>query len=145
MRWLCVLLALVPLLVGAVGSDIRLELQQSNVATSSLVDFVRPEVDPNAARMDVVAGKKRPGTRFTQKDKAVVKQDNASRNEGKNRCENCDVETVRAQQHKKGITPPKNETHVDHIIPRAKGGPGEPDNGQVLYRECNINKSDKEQ
>jgi hypothetical protein len=68
-----------------------------------------------AARMDVVAGKKRPGTRFTQKDKAVVKQDNASRNEGKNRCENCDVETVQAQQHKKGITPPKNETQVDHM------------------------------
>ncbi len=93
--------------------------------------------------MDVVAGKKRAGTRFTQKDKEVVKQDNASRNEGKTRCENCGVETVQPQQHKKGVTPPKNETQVDHIIPKAKGGAGEPDNGQVLCRECNLKKSDK--
>ncbi len=93
--------------------------------------------------MGVVSGKKRTGTRFTQKDKTVVKQDNASRNEGKNRCENCGVETVQAQQHKKGITPPKDETQVDHIIPKAKGGPSEPDNGQILCRECNIKKSDK--
>ena len=95
--------------------------------------------------MDGVAGKKRTGARFTQNDKAVVKQDNASRNEGKNRCEDCGVETVQAEQHKKGVTPPKNEAHVDHIVPRAKGGPSEPDNGQVLCRECNIKKSDKEQ
>jgi 5-methylcytosine-specific restriction endonuclease McrA len=58
---------------------------------------------------------------------------------------NCGVETVPAEQHKKGVTPPKNETHVDHVVPRAKGGTGEPDNGQVLCRECNIQKSDNEQ
>jgi 5-methylcytosine-specific restriction endonuclease McrA len=145
MQWLYVLLALVPFLVGAVGSDISFEPQQPDVATSSLVDSSRPEVDPDTASVEVLAGKSRPGARFTKKDKAVVKQDNASRNEGKNRCENCGVETVQPQQHKKGITPPKNETHVDHIVPRAKGGEGEPDNGQVLCRECNIKKGDKEQ
>jgi 5-methylcytosine-specific restriction endonuclease McrA len=91
-----------------------------------------------------VAGK-RPGSRFTKKDKEVVKQDNASRNEGKTVCENCGVETVPAEQHKKGVTPPVNETHVDHVVPRAKGGTGEPDNGQVLCRDCNIKKGDKEQ
>ena len=105
MRWLYVLLALVPFLVGAVGSESRHELQQPDV---------------------------------------TVKQDNAARNEGKNRCEDCGVETVQAEQHKKGVTPPKNEAHVDHIVPRAKGGPSEPDNGQVLCRECNIKKSDKD-
>ncbi|WP_407653764.1 HNH endonuclease [Archangium lipolyticum] len=32
---------------------------------------------------------------------------------------------------------------VDHVIPRAKGGEGDPDNGQVLCRDCNLKKSDK--
>jgi len=82
---------------------------------------------------------------FTKKGKTNVKQENAERNEGKNRCENCGVETTPAQKHEKGVRPPDNETQVDHKIPRAKGGPGEPDNGQVLCRECNIEKSDKEQ
>ena len=91
-----------------------------------------------------IAGKKK-GTRFSPRVKERVRQDNASRNEGVNRCENCDVETVPAQQHKKGVTPPTNETQVDHVIPKAKGGKGVPDNGQILCRECNLKKGDKEQ
>lgn len=99
---------------------------------------------PQSLPLEVVAGGQ-PGGRFTQKKKALVKQDNASRNEGKTRCEGCGVETVPAEQHKKGVTPPKNETHVDHVVPRAKGGTNDPENGQVLCRECNIEKGDKEQ
>lgn len=57
----------------------------------------------------------------------------------------CGLETVPAEQHKKGVNPPKNETHVDHVVPRAKGGTNEPENGQVLCRECNIKKGDNEQ
>ncbi|WP_407653823.1 HNH endonuclease [Archangium lipolyticum] len=41
------------------------------------------------------------------------------------------------------VTPPLNETHVDHRIPSAKGGPSEVDNGQVLCRDCNLKKGDK--
>ncbi|WP_177241279.1 HNH endonuclease [Stigmatella aurantiaca] len=99
---------------------------------------------PQATPPEVVAGG-RPGGRFTQKKKALVKQDNASRNEGKTQCESCGLETVSAEQHKKGVTPPKNETHVDHVVPRAKGGTNDPENGQVLCRECNIKKGDNEQ
>jgi len=91
-----------------------------------------------------IAGKQK-GTRFTPKNKESVKQDNASRNEGTNRCENCGVETIPAEQHKKGVTPPTNETQVDHVVPKSKGGKGVPDNGQVLCRECNLQKGDKEQ
>lgn len=65
------------------------------------------------------------------------------RNQGQTRCENCGIKTVPAQQHKKGVTPPTNETHVDHVIPRVEGGKGEPDNGQVLCRDCNLKKGDK--
>lgn len=80
---------------------------------------------------------------FTKKGKAAVKRENAEKNDGTNKCEACGAETVPAQQHQKGVTPPKNETQVDHVIPRVKGGDGEPDNGQVLCRDCNIQKSDK--
>ena len=90
-----------------------------------------------------VAAKNRKGLPFTRTGKKIVKEDNAARNEGQTRCENCDTETVPAQQHKKGVTPPSNETHVDHVNPRAGGGKGEPDNGQVLCRNCNLKKSDK--
>jgi len=31
-----------------------------------------------------------------------------------------------------------------HKIPRSKGGPGEEDNAQVLCRDCNLKKGDKD-
>jgi hypothetical protein len=90
-----------------------------------------------------VAGRNRGGKAFTKAGRAIVKEKNAAENDGKNRCENCGVETVPGKKHEKGVTPPPNEAHVDHIIPKVKGGPGEPDNGQVLCRECNLEKGDK--
>lgn len=40
--------------------------------------------------------------------------------------------------------PPPAETQVDHVIPRVKGGDGAPPNGQVLCRDCNNKKGDKD-
>ncbi|MDC0711106.1 HNH endonuclease signature motif containing protein [Stigmatella sp. ncwal1] len=85
----------------------------------------------------------RAGKPFTKKGKAIVKERNAAQNDGKNRCENCGTETVSPKKHEKDVTPPPNEAHVDHIVPKAKEGAGEPDNGQVLCRDCNLEKSDK--
>ncbi|MFY0529329.1 HNH endonuclease [Archangium gephyra] len=90
-----------------------------------------------------VASKNRKGLPFTRTGKKIVKKDNADRNQGQTRCENCDIETVPAEQHKTGVTPPVNETHVDHVIPRVEGGRGDPDNGQVLCRDCNLKKGAK--
>ncbi len=96
------------------------------------------------AGQEVIAGRTRAGKAFTKKQKQVVKQANAQKNEGKNRCENCDAETIPGKKHERGVTPPLNETQVDHKIPRAKGGPGEVDNAQVLCRDCNLKKGDKD-
>ena len=80
--------------------------------------------------------------RFTPKGKQEVKAENARKHQGENQCENCGVSTVEAKQSKKGVSPPTNETQVDHVVPKAKGGSGTPENGQVLCRDCNNKKSD---
>jgi RHS repeat-associated protein len=85
----------------------------------------------------------RAGKVFTKRGKDVVKQENAAKNGGKTKCDNCGVETVPSQKSEKGVTPPGNETHVDHIEPKSKGGAGEPGNGQVLCRDCNLEKGNK--
>ena len=89
------------------------------------------------------SGGPRAGKPFTPKGKNQVKAENAAANGGQTTCENCGQSTVPGQQSKAGVTPPGNETQVDHAIPQSKGGDGSPPNGQVLCRTCNINKSDK--
>jgi len=69
-----------------------------------------------------------------------VWEQNAAKYEGVNKCDKCGVEVVKPQQHAKGVTPPNNEGHVDHIKSRATGGSGTPDNGQLLCRTCNLDK-----
>ena len=85
----------------------------------------------------------RAGKAFTPQGKKNVIEINKANHQGVTTCENCGVKTIPAQQSQKGITPPKNETQVDHVTPKASGGSGTPDNGQVLCRDCNIKKSNK--
>ncbi len=82
------------------------------------------------------SGGARSGKRFTKKGKGEIDASNADRNGGANVCESCEVPVVPAQQSTRGVTPPKNERHRDHIVPRSKGGDGEPSNGQVQYLSC---------
>jgi len=142
MPWFHTLMVLIPLLVGAQGISSRLDNHSPEAVESQQADGLHIDTEPNAQQTGVLAGK-RAGLPFTKKGKATIKKDNAEKNDGKNRCESCNVETVPAKQHQQGVTPPSNETQVDHVIPRAKGGEGEPDNGQILCRDCNIKKSDK--
>jgi RHS repeat-associated protein len=85
----------------------------------------------------------RPGKAFTPKGKDAVKDDNKSKNGGQTTCENCGTPTTPGQQGTKGVTPPDDETHVDHIDPKSNGGSGTPENGQVLCRACNLDKGSK--
>ena len=89
------------------------------------------------------SGGPRAGKPFTPKGKAEIDAENAARNGGKNVCENCGVETVPGKKSERGVTPPGNERQRDYIIPKSKGGDGDPSNGQVLCRDCNLDKSDK--
>ncbi len=90
-----------------------------------------------------IKGGDRSGKDFTKSGKDKVRNDNASKNDGQMKCENCGQDVVPPKQHQKGVTPPSNEAHVDHIDPKSKGGAGSPENGQVLCRTCNLDKSNK--
>ncbi|MGV9310532.1 RHS repeat-associated core domain-containing protein [Nonomuraea sp. NPDC003727] len=85
----------------------------------------------------------RPGKNFTPRGKQEVYEKNAAKNGGVNRCEQCNVETVKPKKSSTGVTPPKNESQIDHKHPKSKNGSGTPENGQVLCRVCNRNKSNK--
>lgn len=104
---------------------------------------VKNAAEPKADAPKGTAGGERAGKDFTRAGKTEVKVDNSTKNGGQTKCENCGQTTVPGQQSRPGVTPPKNETHVDHVIPKSKGGDGSPSNGQVLCRECNLKKSDK--
>ncbi len=88
------------------------------------------------------SGGDRAGKPFTPKGKKEVKAADAEQNGGQTTCKKCGQPTVPAQQSQSGVTPPGNETHVDHIIPQSQNGDGSPSNGQVLCRTCNLQKSD---
>ena len=88
------------------------------------------------------AGGPRAGKPFTHKGKTEIDTANAARNGGTNVCENCGSNVVPAQRSQKGVRPPGNERHRDHKIPKSKGGDGDPSNGEILCRDCNLEKGD---
>lgn len=88
------------------------------------------------------AGVDRTGKDFTPNTKRELDAENATRNGGANRCENCGVSVVPGQKSQRGVTPPANERQRDHIIPKSKGGDGTIENGQILCRTCNLYKRD---
>lgn len=85
----------------------------------------------------------RSGKNFTKQGKQQVIDENRANNGGTTTCESCGVETTPAQKSQRGVSPPRNETQVDHIVPKSRGGQGRPENGQVLCRGCNRTKSNR--
>jgi 5-methylcytosine-specific restriction endonuclease McrA len=84
----------------------------------------------------------RAGKAFTPKGREIVIDANKVENGGVTTCEYCGTQTIPGTRSAQGVSPPSNETNVDHIIPKSKGGNGDPSNGQVLCRGCNLDKSD---
>ncbi|HTG57484.1 MAG TPA: RHS repeat-associated core domain-containing protein, partial [Niabella sp.] len=91
-------------------------------------------------RAEKLSQKPREGQDFTKAGKDAVIELNKEKNSGKTVCESCKTETKPAKKSEKGVTPPKDETQVDHIQRRREGGSGTPNNGQVLCRGCNLKK-----
>ncbi|WP_336960128.1 DUF6443 domain-containing protein [Chryseobacterium contaminans] len=103
-------------------------------AFHSVGEFQKNEA--RAARLNKIG---REGKDFTKAGKETVIKKNEIKY-GKVKCENCGIETTPAKQSKKGVVPEKSETQVDHIKRKREGGRGNPDNGQVFCRGCNLDK-----
>jgi RHS repeat-associated protein len=79
---------------------------------------------------------------FSKTTKDQAKEANRQKNDGKMRDARTGEEVQPAQQSQKGVRPPDNEAHVDHIQPRSKGGDNSPENAQILSRKENLKKGD---
>lgn len=81
-----------------------------------------------------------PGKDATRMQNREIRQENMKRNGGTLRDDETGAELVMPKQSKKGITPPDNEAHIDHIVPKAAGGTNEYSNFQVISRQRNLAK-----
>jgi RHS repeat-associated protein len=126
---------------NSLKTAINTEVKATLNAESQIVKAEGSALQNAEARAAKLSKNQRPGEDFTKAGKDATKEVNKAKNGGQTVCENCGVNTTPAQQSKKGVTPPKTETQIDHKIPKSKGGSGTPDNGQVLCRECNLKKS----
>ena len=69
--------------------------------------------------------------------------ENAKRGGGELHSDATGEPLVWPKKHVKGVTPPKNEAHVDHATAKARGGSNSYKNAQVLSREENLKKGAK--
>jgi 5-methylcytosine-specific restriction endonuclease McrA len=83
-----------------------------------------------------------PGGQFTQAQKQMILEANRQRNGGFIRSDRSGEILVPPTRHVPNVSPPINEAHIDHIMPRSKGGANSFDNAQVLSRTENLKKSD---
>jgi hypothetical protein len=114
--------------VGKIGKDVKI--------IENAIDAVS-KAEQKVAKLSKVG---REGQDFTKAGKKSVIDLNKAENGGKTVCVGCKTETIPATQSKKGVTPSKTETQVDHVKRKREGGSGTPNNGQVLCRDCNLKK-----
>ncbi len=85
--------------------------------------------------------KHKSGAEYDQTRKTEILNENRARNNGQLRSDKTGKLLEQPQKSMKGVTPPKNEAQVDHIIPKSQGGYNSFENAQVIERAANIEKS----
>ncbi|WP_330334593.1 PA14 domain-containing protein [Streptomyces sp. NBC_00536] len=121
---------------GEVADQTVFNLSVSRIHTYYVAAGPKQILVHNAAACD------RSFKNFTQAGKRDVADANADKYNGYHLCEWCGREVTKPAQSQRGVTPSPDEWNVDHKIPKAQGGAGSPDNGQLLCRPCNGWKSD---
>ncbi len=84
-----------------------------------------------------------PGKNFTRGQKRKILEDNEARNGGVLRDDRTGEELVRPKKHERGVKPPPNEAHVDHVVPKSRGGSNSYANAEVRSRDNKLQKGDK--
>jgi RHS repeat-associated protein len=107
---------------SAAGDSIHTNVQKVENAVTGL--FSKP-----------AAPGSRPGQDFTKAGKKTIDQTNAANHGGDNKCDKCDKD-VRKVASEKGEPTPDDQLQRHHIEPKAAGGSGTPENGQVLCPDC---------
>ncbi len=103
-------------------------------AAQSITSATKPPRIPKSQRVGPIPKKVR-RQKFEENRKA---------NSGRLKCGYCPTEMVPAKKSQKGVTPPKNEATLDHVIPRSRGGSNDPANLKPACRKCNGEKSDND-
>jgi RHS repeat-associated protein len=84
-----------------------------------------------------------PGKDFTPAQKRRIIEENKNQNQGVIKSDKSGKAANPAQQSKKGQKADMNQAEVDHVQPKSKGGSNSNSNAQVLTKEENLKKSNK--
>ena len=87
--------------------------------------------------------KHKSGADYDQNRKTDILNENMTRNNGQLRSDKTGKLLEQPQKSMKGVTPPKNEAQIDHIVAKANGGANSFSNAQVIERSANIAKSNQ--
>jgi hypothetical protein len=84
-----------------------------------------------------------PGKKVTPMQKREMHAENRRRNGGALRDDETGELLSTPKQSTTGVTPPSNEAHIDHVVPKSTGGTNGYPNLRVISRQRNLEKGSK--